>query len=138
LIGIWLIVGFSSPRLDPLWLRESVGDRCDQGKERQLFFPAAVTVLAQEGLTIKGAGSPACFFARLATFFSLGVSMACFFDSLLDRCGLVMVFTPLHAVGIAENGCGMNYIVSARMIRSLLHRWVRRSVSSMGAQRRKR
>ena len=58
--------------------------------------------LAQEGLTIKGAGSPACFFARLATFFSFGVSLACFFDSLLDRCDLDIVFTPGHVVDTAK------------------------------------
>ena len=33
---------------------------------------------AQEGLMINGAAYPACFFTRLAAFFSFSVSMACF------------------------------------------------------------
>jgi hypothetical protein len=47
-------------------------------------------------LTIKGAASPLCFFARLAVFFSFGVSDACFFTSLLDFWDLDIVSTPDH------------------------------------------
>jgi hypothetical protein len=97
-----LVVVFSLPRLDLLWLQESIGHRCGQSRQGQVFFLAPVMALAQEGLMTKGVGSPACFFARLATFFSLGVSMDCFFDSLLDRCDLDIVFTPVYVVGTAE------------------------------------
>ena len=38
----------------------------------------------QEFFTIKGAESPARFFACLAAFFSFGVNKGCFFDSRLD------------------------------------------------------
>ena len=47
-------------------------------------------------MTIKGAASPLCFFARFAVFFSFGVSDACFFTSLLDRWDLDIVSTPDH------------------------------------------
>ena len=48
---------------------------------------------------MNGAASPACFFARLAAFFSFGVSMACFLVSLLDRWDLDIVFTPVDDEG---------------------------------------
>ena len=51
--------------------------------------------LAQEFLTISGAASSACFFARLAAFFSFGVSNDCFFISLLVRWDLGMVLMLL-------------------------------------------
>ena len=47
-------------------------------------------------MTIKGAASPLCFFARLAVFFSFGVSDACFFTSLLDFWDLDIVSIPDH------------------------------------------
>jgi hypothetical protein len=59
----------------------------------------------QSALAIKGAGSSACFFSRLAAFFSFGDSEACFFTSRLDRLCLVMVLTPDHiAEAPAERG----------------------------------
>ncbi len=50
----------------------------------------------QERLMIMEATFPACFLARLAAFFSFGVSTAGFFASLLDRRGLGTVFIPYH------------------------------------------
>lgn len=54
---------------------------------------------AQEGLMMNGESSPACFFTRLANFFSFGVRMARFFASLLDRWDLDIVFTPVSVDG---------------------------------------
>ncbi len=59
--------------------------------------------VSHERLTIKGATSPACFFACLAAFFSFGVSKARFFASLLGRLDLDMVFTPDNVKGTVGN-----------------------------------
>lgn len=48
----------------------------------------------QVSLTTNGTCPPACFFSRLAAFFSLGVSADCFFDSLLLRWVFDMVVAP--------------------------------------------
>ena len=57
----------------------------------------------QEPLTIKGTTSPACFLARLAAFFSFGVSKGRFFASLLVRGDLDMEFAPDHVEGHATS-----------------------------------
>jgi hypothetical protein len=52
----------------------------------------AIVATTYDYLTIKGAGSAACFFNRLAAFFSFGVNKACFFPSLLERLDLDMMY----------------------------------------------
>jgi hypothetical protein len=56
----------------------------------------------QDALIAKDTASPTCFFSRLAAFFSLGDSDACFFVSRLDRWDLVMGYSRLCAADAGE------------------------------------
>lgn len=58
--------------------------------------------LTYDYLTINGVGSLACFFNRLAAFFSFGVIKACFFPSLLDRWDLDMMFLLVRIKALSE------------------------------------
>lgn len=49
----------------------------------------------QDGLTINGVASPACFFSRLASFFSFGDIKARFFASRFDRWDFDMLSAPV-------------------------------------------
>jgi len=73
---------------------DSLPGHGDDVSWRGTAFSDATMALAHDGLVMNGVASPACFFIRLAAFFSFGVSLACFLSSLLDRCGLDIVFAP--------------------------------------------